>query len=521
MELLQKVIHMNKLKARTTIQLTFDDDFNVPDMKPDIMKIMKEQGNIVLSEVRAMNGKVMLKGSLSFQLLYLSENDTRPIHSINGEIPFEEVVHLDEAGVEDHIKVKWNREDFTVNLINSRKISAKAIVTFFITAEEMYDAEAVSGMETEENVCVKNRDLTMAKQVLSKKDTLRIKEEFPLPAGKPNIGEILYYNITTSNISTRLLEDKLEINGDVSLFVIYTGEDGKGLSFMEAQRQFQGNVEANNATEGMVPDVEMIVLRQDVQVKPDVDGEERIFDMEAVLNLELRIYENEQVTLLEDAYAVDRELVPVKGEACYESMLMKNNSSMRVQDRIEIPSGTGKVLELCHASGEVQLDEQQIVENGIHVEGVVELQLLYLTDDDFAPVSAVKGMIPFQHTIEVRGISPESVFEVRPSLEQLSAVMANGNEAEAKVVISLDTIVFDKIREPVITGMKEEEIPASYYESLPGMIGYIVKNGDSLWSIAKKFHIQVNRLLEMNEKSSEDVKEGEKILIVKQVPAYL
>ena len=69
--------------------------------------------------------------------------------------------------------------------------------------------------------------------------------------------------------------------------------------------------------------------------------------------------------------------------------------------------------------------------------------------------------------------------------------------------------------------MKEEEIPASYYESLPGMIGYIVKNGDSLWSIAKKFHIQVNRLLEMNEKSSEDVKEGEKILIVKQVPAYL
>ena len=229
MELLQKMIHMDKLKAKTTIQLTFDDDFNVPDMKPDIMKIIREQGNIVLSEVRAMNGKVLLKGSLSFQFLYLCENDNRPIHNINGEIPFEEIIHLDDAGTEDQIKAKWNLEDFTVNLINSRKISAKAIVTFYITAEEMYDAEAVSDIETDEKICTKTRELTMTKQVLFKKDTLRIKEEFPLLAGKPNIGEVLYYNIETSNVSLRLLEDKLEVNGDVSLFVIYTGEDGKGL----------------------------------------------------------------------------------------------------------------------------------------------------------------------------------------------------------------------------------------------------------------------------------------------------
>mgnify|MGYP002069275858 CR=1 FL=1 len=521
MELLQKMIHMDKLKAKTTIQLTFDDDFNVPDMKPDIMKIIREQGNIVLSEVRAMNGKVLLKGSLSFQFLYLCENDNRPIHNINGEIPFEEIIHLDDAGTEDQIKAKWNLEDFTVNLINSRKISAKAIVTFYITAEEMYDAEAVSDIETDEKICTKTRELTMTKQVLFKKDTLRIKEEFPLLAGKPNIGEVLYYNIETSNVSLRLLEDKLEVNGDVSLFVIYTGEDGKGLSFMEGQKPFQGMIEANNAKETMIPDVEMVVLRQDVQMKPDVDGEERIFDMEAVLNLELRIYENEQIMLLEDAYATDRELIPIKGEACYENMLMKNNSRMRIQDRVQVPAGSGKVLELCNVSGSVKLDEQQIVEDGISVEGIAELQLLYLTDDDFTPVSAAKGMIPFQYTIEARGISEDSVFEVRPSLEQLSAVMANGEEAEIKVVVSLDAIVFDKVREPVITDFKEEMIPTQYYESLPGMIGYIVRNEDSLWTIAKKFHIRMDQLLEMNERGPEEVKEGEKILIVKQVPSYL
>lgn len=99
--------------------------------------------------------------------------------------------------------------------------------------------------------------------------------------------------------------------------------------------------------------------------------------------------------------------------------------------------------------------------------------------------------------------------------------MANGEEAEIKVVVSLDAIVFDKVREPVITDFKEEMIPTQYYESLPGMIGYIVRNEDSLWTIAKKFHIRMDQLLEMNERGPEEVKEGEKILIVKQVPSYL
>lgn len=521
MELIQKMLHMNKLKAKSNVQLTFDDDFNVPDMKPDILKIIKEQGNIVLSEVRAMNGKVMIKGSLAFQILYLSENDNRPIHSISGEIPFEEMVHMEDAMPEDQMRVKWNIEDFSVHLINSRKVSAKAVVTFYITAEEMFDAEAVVDIEEDASICTKHGDFAMTRRVLSRKDTMRIKEEFPLAVGKPNIGEILYYSIDVSNTSMRLQSDKLEISGDVGIFVIYTGDDGRGLSFFEGQRPFQGSIEASGAMEGMVPDAELTLQRQDVQVKPDVDGEERMFDIEAVLGVKLCVYESCQETVLEDAYAIDRDLVLEKGNAYYENMLMKNNSRVRIQDRIAMPSGTGSILELCNVSGTVRLDEQEIVENGIHVEGVAELQVLYLVDDDFSPVNAVKGVIPFEYLIEVRGISKESVFEVRPLLEQLSAVMANGEEAEVKVVVSLDAIVFDEMVKPVITAVKEQPVPKHYYESLPGMTGYIVKKEDSLWNIAKNFHIRVDELLEMNEHGKEEVKEGEKLLIVKQVPMVI
>ena len=45
---------MNKLKCKSTLQLTLDDDFNVPDVKPDIDKIIKEQGEIKITDIKAM-----------------------------------------------------------------------------------------------------------------------------------------------------------------------------------------------------------------------------------------------------------------------------------------------------------------------------------------------------------------------------------------------------------------------------------------------------------------------------------
>lgn len=51
---------------------------------------------------------------------------------------------------------------------------------------------------------------------------------------------------------------------------------------------------------------------------------------------------------------------------------------------------------------------------------------------------------------------------------------------------------------------------------MPGIIGYIVKNGDTLWNIAKQFYTTVEDIKEMND-INEEVKQGQKLLIVKHV----
>ena len=47
-------------------------------------------------------------------------------------------------------------------------------------------------------------------------------------------------------------------------------------------------------------------------------------------------------------------------------------------------------------------------------------------------------------------------------------------------------------------------------------MGYIVKEGDDLWSLAKNYSTTKEGIMEVNELTSEDIKPGEKLLIFKE-----
>ena len=51
--------------------------------------------------------------------------------------------------------------------------------------------------------------------------------------------------------------------------------------------------------------------------------------------------------------------------------------------------------------------------------------------------------------------------------------------------------------------------------SLPGIAVYMVKEGDSLWDIGKRYYVPVSVIRQTNDLATDEVKAGDKILIVK------
>ena len=518
MELIKKNIHMNKIKCKSSLQLTLDDDFNVPDIKPDIDRIITQQGDLKISEIKAMNGKLMIKGELGFNVLYFSEEDARPIHNISGEIPFDEIINMELSCADDDPLVKWELEDLSTGLINSRKLSVKSIVSLNVAIEELYDEETGVMVEGPEDVQYISKRIEITDISVDKKDTFRIKDEIILPTNKGNVIAVLFDAMRLNNMEVRLLEDKFTIKGDMPVFILYSSESEESpIEYYETEISFGGTVDCNGCNENMIEDITFRILNKSLEIKPDMDGEERVIDLEVILEMIIKVYEVQEPEILCDVYSPCKEITPVIREATYENLVIKNNSKYRVADRIRVAENQPKILQICHSDGVIRIDD--IIPNGtdLQVEGIIDMNILYISEDDLRPLSSLKGAIPFTQVIEVKGMKPESSYEIRPSVDQLSVMMLDGDEIEVKAIMSLNTIVFDKITEPIIIDLEVAELDIEKLQSMPGIVGYIVKKDDSLWNIAKKYYTSVDTIMEINDMESATIKEGDKLIIMKKV----
>lgn len=271
----------------------------------------------------------------------------------------------------------------------------------------------------------------------------------------------------------------------------------------------------------MVADIEIVPGKKSLECRSDEDGEMRIFDVELSLLLDIKFYEEEHFDCLQDAYSTSCDLRLTKSNSHAKQLLLKNQSAVRVSDHIKVDPEKDNILQICNATGTIQIDEQTIVTDGISIEGAVELDILYITEDDLHPLNVLQASIPFQHTIEVRGISPEDDYELQTDISSINVLMLDREELEAKLVLNLCVLVFTECCNDVVTDIEEHEIDMETFQQMPGLVCYVVQTGDTLWDIAKLFRTTTNDIRTINELESDAVTPGDKLILLKQTDGIL
>ena len=516
MELVKKEIHMNQMKGKIVTQMTLDEDLNVPDTKPDVSRIILSQGDVLLEAVKQAEEKVTVKGKLQFEILYGTEEENGRLQNYVGTAPFEERINYPGLLPGDHVQVKWDIEDMTISIINSRKLRINAIITLELRGESIYEQEAAVEVNVGEEIKSRTKELEVVQLKVQRKDTYRVKEEIEIPGTKPNIDHLLWRGLKMRSVECRPGDGKMEIRGELILFVIYAGEeDHIPMQWMEKSISFQGEVEVPECGASMISATSVGLTHKEIEAKPDYDGENRILGVDAVLELDLKLYEEDRIRILNDVYSPTKEIVPKFGTANFESLLVKNAAKCKITDKIEL-STSDKILQICHSSGAAKIDRVSVAEHGLMVEGALSVTILYMSPDDTEPMRSLTGAVPFTHMVEADDINEDCIYEMTPGIEQLSTVMMGNDEVEVRATISLDTLVLAKVEEPMIISAEELPLQKEKLEAMPGIVGYIVKNGDSLWDVAKKFYTTEEAVVKANNLTSTELKPGQRILLVKK-----
>jgi hypothetical protein len=505
---------MDRIKVQALTQFTLEDDLNIPENKPDISGLNLEKGELVIDEIKPGTDAVTVRGRLSLSVLYHTVEDGGSLVVLEGKVPFDEKINMQGVTPADMVVVEGEVEDVTLSMINSRKLNVQSLLTMTARVEELYDEEAPIAVQGDEKAEYRRRLLNLAQIAICKNDIFRLKEEVTLPSNYPNIFQILWNNVSLGDVEFKVMEEKLTVSGDIHLFLLYEGEgeDHPCRSF-ETTLPFSGVLECHGCREGMLPDIRYQLGQQELAVRPDFDGEERNIGLELVMDIAIRIYEEESLEIISDIYGVSKEISTQTHRADLRRLLSRVTGKTKVTDHVRVSGGT--VLQLLHSEGTVSLEQQSTVENGILLQGSVQVRVMYITGEDEAPYGSTQAQIPYQYTLEVPDIAPEDMGKVRAEVEQLQVTMLDGEEMDVKAILSFSTVVFKSVPVELITQVSVSELDSGRMSSLPGMVIYMVKEGDNLWNIGKKYYVPVEGLRQLNALDSDEVKPGQKLLIVK------
>ena len=246
------------------------DLFHILD---DVDQVILDSGEIVIESVKNQGERVLVRGKMDFNVLYRKSEGG--LQALGGSISFEEPINVPGLEEKDYVQLGWDLEDLNAGMINSRKLSIKAIVTLEVKVETLYDVEAAVELDTgmsgagapammggasdlngTPQVEVLRRNVDVAAIAVRRKDTYRIKENLQLSGNKPNIDHILWSEMKLRGITTRPLDGKMVLDGELMVFVIYQGEgEDAPVQWLEESIPFTGELDLSEASAEMVPSV--------------------------------------------------------------------------------------------------------------------------------------------------------------------------------------------------------------------------------------------------------------------------
>ena len=456
-------------KERKQVQITIDQDCNVPDTKPDVEKMIQTKGLVIMQETEMMVDRIRIKGEFHFSGLYGTIDARTYLESLDFVLPFEEYIHMDGAVPTDYVKVSYVIDDINTVLINSRKLSIRILLTLTLHVNEEIKEEGIIDV-LGDGISSLKKEVQVTDLIVNKKDIARMKEELVLPANKSNIYEILWSQVELENVQGKLKDHSIDIQGDMHVFILYLGEDEQlPVQYARWEIPLHTELECYECAPGMIGKIHISLGNHQLEIRPDVDGEERVVSVDATLECDIKVYEDQVLSYVGDCYTMQKTLDDVEGK-----------------------------------------------EQGLQVEGVLMADVLFLSSEDQNPVMSSSYMEPFSYFIEAKGLMKEDDYQLDVMLDHISATPTEGDEIEIKANVIFDFISFHKKAEKIMTNVSEQPLDYEELQKIPGIVGYIVKDGDTLWSIAKRYFTTVDDIRDQNE-GIEEVKPGDKLLIVKEI----
>ncbi|MTI82097.1 MAG: DUF3794 domain-containing protein [Firmicutes bacterium] len=481
-----KRIRIKQVLAEGEEQHIVRGRINIPDGLPEINKIMSTNSFLQINNTEITNGKVVLEGSITVQINYLSENDT--VQQFVGNVPYQDFIDVSDAV--SGMTAAVTAEVKNINLTNYDKkqktITADITINALAKANDVGEISVVTSVPAQWRPKKEKIDLN---QVLaSQKIDLDKKEKIELSNMHPPVEKIIAYRLLPVVQHYNLAMGSVTINGWLQVEIDYLDLSNdkqhvqrflpfnKLIPIPEARQQFMAEVN---------------VISSGVQIEKTTGKKE--FTADIHVELLVHVIKPECLEVVTEVNSC--EVKASVSEVLTENLADVKNVEAIIHEQCFIDKNLNNYKVRDVRVGPVAIVQTNMLKEKVLLRGCAEF-IVELADREDKHLKSIYRRILFKSVAVMNKALDGGRVDTLPMVEVVKCFFENGKLTISAVLhIIVRTLVFNKY---CFVDQVKKIVPAINEKENAALFTYKLEKEDTMEKLADRFGTTIAAIKEAN-----------------------
>lgn len=506
LETVNENLCVNKLIAAKRDIIMVEGDMIVPDSKPDILNTICTSGVVCVYKKEVLDEKIRIDGNINTYIMYLADDTQDKVRGINTSLDFSEVIPVPNSKEGMDSVIQTRLKSIECKVINGRKVGIKATLEVDIKIYAKEEVEIVNNIQNAEGIQMLKEDLRVNSLVGMGENKIYTKDNISID-NIDNLAEILKTDISIVDKDVKVSYNKILAKAEARVKLMYLTEDNR-VNSIDTKIPIVGFIDIPNVTEENICDLDYEI--KNMIIKPNAPEEHSIY-IEFEMGVVAIVYEEKQINLIQDLYSPRENLEFNKKKITTITNKQSRKEMKQIREKITVEGIENK--NIIDVDVNPVIEKQDNLANKIVYTGTLEIN--FILSNQELQMEVRNSKIPFEYTLD--GVEDSENVNCRLDIEVANQdfIIQDGGMVSSNIDLVMNN---DMYRNTNMNIMNEIQTNGEREAEDYGLILYIVKKGDTLWKIAKRYGSTIDDIVRTNGIEDENrINPGQKLFIPRYV----
>ena len=211
-----------------------------------------------------------------------------------------------------------------------------------------------------------------------------------------------------------------------------------------------------------------------------------------------------------DCYEPHKNTVLSTQKFNIEEIICRPSAQNTIRDLIEPIGNIPSISKVYDVIAKSHITSAKISAGKLLCEGHVDAFVLYISESLETPVHSIKKEIPFSYMLDVQSDYSELTPQIKSEIKHISYNHNAAGEIELRILLAINANIINQRQIELITeaqSLDDDKVQNG------NITIYFTQKGDTLWKIAKHYHIAVQDIINFNSLKDDSIKEGTRLII--------